>query len=170
MNHRIPAPTSRLTFHQMTTNSLDDMTALLCDPDVMRYYSGPKTREQAQAWIDWNQRLYQEKGFGLWVITHRETDEFIGDCGLTPQEIEGTIDIEVGYHVRTDRQGQGYATEAATACRDHARDVLGTKRLIAIVHPDNTPSQRVAEKAGLSFERDATSRTGEPVRIYAASF
>lgn len=153
----------------MTTDDLDDMAALLGDPDVMRYYPRPKTREQAQAWIDWNQRLYEEEGFGLWVITHRRTGEFVGDCGLTPQEIEGTIDIEVGYHVRAVLQGRGYATEAAAACRDHACDVLGTNRLVAIVHPDNTPSQRVAEKVGLNFERDATSRTGEPVRIYAAA-
>lgn len=169
MNHRIPAPTQRLAFRHMTTDDLDDMAALLGDPDVMRYYPSPKNRDQAQDWIDWNQRLYREEGFGLWVITHRETGEFIGDCGLTPQEIEGTTDIEVGYHVRPDLQGHGYATEAATACRDHARDVLCTNRLIAIIHPDNVPSQRVAEKIGLTYERNATSKAGQPVRIYASS-
>ena len=94
---------------------------------------------------------------------------FVGDSGLTPQEIDGTTDIEVGYHVRTDLQGHGYATEAAAACRDHARDVLSTKRLSAIIHPDNTPSQRVAEKVGLAHERDAVSRSGQPVRVYATA-
>lgn len=163
----VPAPTPRLAFRQMTPDDLDDMAALLGDPDVMRYYPRPKTRDEALAWIDWNQRLYQQEGFGLWLITLRSTGEFVGDCGLTPQEVDGTVDIEVGYHVRADLQGQGYATEAAAACRDHARDLLNTKRLIAIIHPDNVPSQRVAEKIGLTHERDTTSKTGAPVRIYA---
>jgi RimJ/RimL family protein N-acetyltransferase len=54
------------------------------------------------------------------------------------------------------------------ACRDHAREVLGVERLIAIIHPANLPSQRVAEKIGLRYERDAIRQTG-PVRIYAAA-
>jgi RimJ/RimL family protein N-acetyltransferase len=151
----------------MTADDLDDMAALLGDPQVMRYYPRPRDRDEARAWIEWNQRLYRDEGFGLWLITLRSTGEFAGDCGLTPQEIEGTVDVEVGYHIRTDLQGHGYATEAAAACRDFARDVLGVKRLIAIIHPDNRPSQRVAEKIGLTHERDAVSRTGLPVRVYA---
>jgi RimJ/RimL family protein N-acetyltransferase len=165
----LPPATARLAFRQMTTGDLDDMAALLGDPRVMRYYPRPKTRAEALAWIEWNQRLYRDEGFGLWLLTLRATGEFIGDCGLTPQEVDGTVDIEVGYRVRADRQGQGYATEAAAACRDHARDVLGVKRLIAIVHPDNTPSQRVAEKIGLSREKDTTARAGGPIRVYAAA-
>lgn len=163
-----PLPTVRLAFRQMTISDLDDMAALLGDPRVMRYYPRPKTRDEALAWIQWNQRLYRQEGFGLWLISLRGTGEFIGDCGLTPQEVDGTVDIEVGYRVRADRQGQGYATEAAAACRDHARDVLGVKRLIAIIHPGNTPSQRVAEKIGLSHEKDTTGRAGVPIRVYAA--
>jgi RimJ/RimL family protein N-acetyltransferase len=133
----------------------------------MRYYPRPKNRDEALAWIDWNQRLYQQEGFGLWLLTLRATGEFVGDCGLTPQLVEGTTDIEVGYHVRAALQGCGYATEAAAACRDHARNVLDVRRLIAIIHPENVPSQRVAEKIGLAYERDASSGSGEPIRIYA---
>ena len=160
-------PTARLAFRAMTADDLDDMAALLGDPDVMRYYTRPKDRAEAQAWIDWNQRLYREEGFGLWVVTLRATGEFVGDCGLTPQEVDGTVDVEVGYHVRPALQGNGYATEAAAACRDHARDVLGVTRLIAIIHADNMPSQRVAMKIGLAHEKAFLSRTGVPARIYA---
>jgi RimJ/RimL family protein N-acetyltransferase len=167
--HHPPAPTPRLAFRRMVRADLHDMSALLGDPDVMRYYPRPKDRDEVLAWIEWNQRLYRDEGFGLWVVTLRATGEFVGDCGLTPQEIEGTTDIEVGYHVRTELQGRGYATEAAAACRDHARDVLNTDRLIAIIHPDNTPSQRVAEKIGLVHERDARSHSGQRVRVYATA-
>ncbi|WP_327726387.1 GNAT family N-acetyltransferase [Streptomyces sp. NBC_00487] len=168
-HHRPPPPTPRLAFRRMTRDDLDDMAALLGDPGVMRHYPRPRTREEALAWIDWNQGLYREEGYGLWLVTLRATGEFVGDCGLTPQEIEGVTELEVGYHVRADLQGNGYATEAAAACRDHARDVLQAKRLVALIRPDNHPSQRVAEKIGLPFEREATSRSGLPVQIHATS-
>lgn len=164
-----PQGTSRLLFREMTTADLDDMAALLGDPEVMRYYPRPRTRDEALAWIRWNRDLYDRLGHGLWVVTLRDTGEFLGDCGLTPQQVDGETDIEVGYHIRAGFQGLGYATEAAAACRDHARDRLGVDRLIAIIHPENVPSQRVAEKIGLTHERDTTSSDGDPVRVYATS-
>ncbi|GAA1961397.1 GNAT family N-acetyltransferase [Kitasatospora viridis] len=165
---RFPPPTERLTFSQIVEGDLDDLAALLADPEVMRYYPRPKTREEARGWLEWNRGLYAERGFGLWTVRLTATGEYLGDCGLTPQLVEGVTEIEVGYHVRADRQGRGYATEAAAACRDHAREVLGVSRLIALIHPDNLPSQRVAEKIGLGFERTAVSRSGLPVRVHAA--
>jgi RimJ/RimL family protein N-acetyltransferase len=167
----VPAPTSRLAFREMTPDDLDDMAALLGDPQVMRYYPHPKTRQEALAWIAWNQRLYREHGFGLWLLTLRATGEFVGDCGLTPQQVDGVTELEVGYHVRAALQGRGLATEAAAACCDYARDVLGVDRLIAIIALGNRPSQRVAEKLGLSLERqtDSQGRWPSPQRIYATS-
>jgi RimJ/RimL family protein N-acetyltransferase len=159
--------TRRLILRQMTSADLDHMAALLGDPDVMRYYPAPKSRDEAQAWIDWNQRLYRERGFGLWAITIRATNEFAGDCGLTPQRVDGAEEIEVGYHIRAGLQGNGYATEAAAACRDFARDVHGLRRLIAIIDPANIPSQRVAARIGLEQEKTTTVFGGQRV-IYAA--
>jgi len=144
------------------------MAALLGDEQVMRHYPRPKTRDEAQGWIDWNQRLYREHGFGLWLVTLAETGEFVGDCGLTVQQVDGATEIEVGYHVRSDLQGRGYATEAAAAARDFARDTLGLHRLIAIIKPENTPSQRVAAKIGLQLEKQSIVH-GEDCVIYAGT-
>jgi RimJ/RimL family protein N-acetyltransferase len=160
--------TRRLILREMTSADLDHMAALLGDPDVMRYYPAPKSRDEAQAWIDWNQRLYRERRFGLWAIIIRATSEFAGDCGLTPQLVDGTEEIEVGYHIRVGLQGNGYATEAAAACRDFARDVLGLRRLIAIIDPANIPSQRVAARIGLEQEKTTTVFGVQRV-IYATS-
>ncbi|MET0843808.1 MAG: GNAT family N-acetyltransferase [Mycetocola sp.] len=80
--------------------------------------------------------------------------EFVGDCGLTWQAVNGRPQLEVGYHVRAELQGLGYATEAAAACRVFATDVLEAAHLVAIIHPDNTASKRVAEKIGLEFEEN----------------
>jgi RimJ/RimL family protein N-acetyltransferase len=159
---------SRLAFREMTPDDLDDMASLLGDPDVMTYYPRPKTRQEAGQWIDWNRGLYRTHGYGLWVLT-TTTGGFVGDCGLTPQVVDGVTELEVGYHVLPAWQGRGYATEAAAACRDFARDVLGATRLIAIIHPDNRPSQRVAEKIGLRPEKRAVVHGGRDAVIYAAS-
>jgi RimJ/RimL family protein N-acetyltransferase len=91
----------------MTDGDLDQTAALLGDPDVMRYYPAPKNREEARQWIEWDKRNYAEHGFGLWVAETVEGD-FIGDCGLTWQAVDGTREIEVGYHVRSDAQGNGF--------------------------------------------------------------
>jgi RimJ/RimL family protein N-acetyltransferase len=150
----------------MTDADLDQMAALLGDPDVMRYYPAPKSRDEAQRWIDWNKSNYAEHGFGLWVVETVEGD-FIGDCGLTWQTIDGAREVEVGYHVRSVAQGNGYATEAATACMQFARQ-RGIRRLVAIIDPANAASQRVAVKIGLQFERRITKGGAEQV-IYAAT-
>ena len=162
----VPGPTERLALREMTADDLDLMADLLGDPEVMAFYPRPKDRAEALGWIRWNARLYRERGFGLWLIELRDTGEFVGDCGLTPQVVDRTPEIEIGYHVRRPLQGQGYATEAASACRDHARDVLGLERLVAIIDPGNAPSQRVAEKIGLVLEKE-TDWSGKRMRVYA---
>jgi len=163
--------TARLLLRELTLDDLDEMAGLLGDPEVMRYYPRPKTRDEARGWIEWNLDLYREHGFGLWAVFTRDDNEFVGDCGLTVQQVDGIPEIEVGYHVRADLQRRGFASEAALACRDHARDVVGTKRLIAIVDPRNVPSQRVAAKVGLSLEKRTTGYgTGErEVLVFAAA-
>jgi RimJ/RimL family protein N-acetyltransferase len=158
---------ARLTFREMSTADLDELARLLGDPEVMTYYPRPKTRSEATQWIDWNRGLYRTHGYGLWLLSAAD-GSFVGDCGLTPQLVDGVTELEVGYHVRPELQGRGYATEAAAASRDFARDVLGATRLIAIIHPDNRPSQRVAEKIGLRPEKRATVHGGREAVIYAA--
>ncbi|WP_284977300.1 GNAT family N-acetyltransferase [Arthrobacter sp. efr-133-TYG-104] len=143
-----PQPTLRLRFRETTETDLDSMAALLGDLEVMLFYPAPKSRDEAAGWIHWNQENYAEHGYGLWIIETYE-GEFVGDCGLTWQLVNGAQKLEVGYHVRSDLQGQGYATEAAIACRDYARDQLEAQELIAIVHPENRASERVAEKIGM---------------------
>jgi len=143
----------------MLPTDLDDMADLLGDPDVMRFYPAPKTREQAEAWIAWNQRNYAEHGYGLWIIETHEGD-FVGDCGLTWQAVNGVKKLEVGYHVAPRWQGQGLASEAAAACRDFAREHVEAPELIAIIHPDNRASERVAQKIGMRRVEDDQPESG----------
>jgi RimJ/RimL family protein N-acetyltransferase len=161
----LPDPTPRLRFREMTHDDLDDLAALLGDPEIMTYYPAPKTRDEALGWINWNITNYATYGHGLWIIETHD-GEFVGDCGLTVQRPEGEPEIEVGYHVRTRFQRQGLATEAATACREVAR-AAGVRHLIAIIHPANLGSQGVARRIGLREERRVTMQA-RPVVIFGA--
>jgi len=151
----------------MTDDDLEDMAAMLADPAVMEFYPRPKSREEAQSWIDWNKSNYVEHGYGLWII-ETKAGEFAGVCGLTWQVVNGRPELEVGYHVRAEMQGRGYATEAAAACRDFARDILGAAHLVAIIHPDNRASRRVAEKIGLEFEEEDHGGTIDVRSVYGS--
>lgn len=146
-----PNATSRLRFREMSSDDLDEMGDLLGDPRVMEYYPQPKDREAAATWIEWNQRNYATHGYGLWIIEDND-GKFIGDCGLTWQKLEDSIELEVGYHVKSSAHGRGFAAEAAAACRDFARSRALASRLVAIVHQDNRASQRVAEKIGMGID------------------
>jgi len=148
----LPQDTERLRFREMTPEDLDLMAGLLGDPEVMTYYPAPKSREEAAKWIAWNQANYAQHGYGLWIVETHDGG-FLGDCGLTWQKInDESTELEVGYHVRAEYQGRGFATEAAAACRDYARDVLKAAKLVALIHPDNAASRRVAKKIGMRPE------------------
>ncbi len=150
----LPAPTDRLRFREMTEADLPDIATL--DIAASRGPAG---------WIAWTRRNYVEHGFGLWVVeTH--AGEFVGDCGLTMQEVEGAWFVEAGWHVRPDLRCQGYATEAAGAVRDAARSA-GVGHLIAIIRPDNIASQRVATNIGLVLEREV-DKLGGPALVFGA--
>ncbi|WP_159698413.1 GNAT family N-acetyltransferase [Arthrobacter sp. 18067] len=155
----LPHPTDRLRFREMTLADLDVMSSMLGDPLVMTYYPAPKTRDEAAAWIEWNRDNYARHGYGLWIVETHD-GEFVGDCGLTWQNVNGRSELEVGYHVRLDLQGRGYASEAALACLEYARDVVGVGRIVAIIHPANAASLRVAERLGMRHLEDDL---GEPL-------
>ena len=155
----LPAPTRRLRFREMTHDDLDEMTAVLSAPDPVRPNRRLRTRDDTERWIAWNLRNYSEYGHGLWAVETHD-GEFVGDCGLTVQDIEGAPFVEVGYHVHLHLRGQGLATEAATSVRDAARD-SGVDYLVAIIRPENIPSQRVAQKIGLRLDRTVFRNGGD---------
>lgn len=165
----IPAPTARLSFRCMTDADLDQMCRLLGDPDVMRYYPRPKSRDEVQRWINWSKSNYADHGFGLWIIEDKDSGAFIGDCGLTWQNVDGEAVLEIGYHVLADQQGRGYATEAATACLLCADANLAVSMVTAIINPENLPSRRVAEHLGMTLWKTTREPDGTPIVVYARS-
>ena len=155
----LPEPTARLRFRPMAAADLDDVTALLSAPDPVPVDRPARTRADAVRWIEWQQRNYAEHDFGLWVVETHD-GAFVGDCGLTVQDVEGTPHVEVGYHVTPAMRRLGFAGEAARAVRDCAA-ALGVEHLVALIRPENTPSQGVARTIGMELERTAYVHGGD---------
>ena len=158
--------TSRLILRQFLPADADALALVLSDPETMRFYPAPYDRAGVENWIARNLRRYTDDGHGLWAMVLKATGELIGDCGLTVQEVDGSTEIEVGYHVRRDLWGQGLATEAARACRDYGFARLPVERIISLIRPENLPSCRVAEKNGMTVWKEVTWRD-LPHLVYA---
>ena len=160
--------TERLRLRRFRRDDTDAVFAIIGDDVAMQYYPRTFNRRDAKEWIERNLRRYAEHGHGLFAVTLKGSDEVIGDCGIIRQEIEGGPELEVGYHFRRDQWRHGYATEAARACMALAFDVLGAKKVISLIRPENLPSRRVAERNGMKIERQVM-HAGLPHLVYAMS-
>ena len=145
--------TERLLLRELTPEDFDAMFEILGDAETMLYYPQPYSREVLAAAMERQFKCYAEYGYGLWAVMLKSENKFIGDCGLLRQEVDGVLELEVGYHFNRKYWGQGYAPEAAKACFDYSFNVLGRTRMISLIRPENLPSQRVAEKNGLQIEK-----------------
>ena len=110
--------TERLLLREMTDDDFQALYKVLADSDIMQHYPYTFDEVRVRNWIERNIERYRVFGFGLWAVCLKETDEMIGDCGLTMQLIKGEIKPEIGYHIRADKQRKGYAKEAVIAVRD----------------------------------------------------
>jgi RimJ/RimL family protein N-acetyltransferase len=100
-------------------------------------------------WIARQRMRYETLGYSLAAVELRETGEFIGQCGLISQEVDGVEELEVGYHLLPKYWGNGYATEATQGCMKFAFENNMVDSIISLIVVDNIPSQKVAERNGL---------------------
>ena len=145
--------TPRLVLRKYTMADVPAMEAVLGDPVTMQFYPSAFDRQGVVDWVQRSLDRYQRDGHGLWAMILKGSNELIGDCGCSLQEVDGKNEMEVGYHVRRDLWGRGYATEAAGACVEYAFAQLGASRVISMIRPENVSSRRVAEKNGLKCDR-----------------
>lgn len=151
--------TPRLLLREMDGNDYGALAAILQDSRVMAAYEHTFSAQDVEKWLHRQQGRYLRDGFGLWAVVLKETGRMIGQAGLTWQMAEQERVLEVGYLLRYDCWGMGYATEAAAACRDYAFDRLHAKVVHALIKTDNFPSQRVARRLGM-----------EKVKTFTATF
>jgi RimJ/RimL family protein N-acetyltransferase len=150
--------TERIMLREFVAEDAGPLALVLSDPETMKYYPAPIDRAATQQWIERNQRRYADDGVGLWAMVLKATGEMIGDCGIIRQHVENEYLYEIGYHLRRDHWGRGLATEAASACREWGFAHLKVDRLISLIRPENVPSQRVAERNGMTIWKEVDWR------------
>ena len=149
----IVAETERLTLRHASPDDAIAMRSVFCDPEVMQHGDGLQTDDWIRLWITRVNCNYNERGYGLWIITQSFDTLAIGYCGLTWfPNINGRPEVEVGYRLARAYWGRGYATEAAMSVRNLAFSHHDLDRLIAVIEPDNSRSIRVAEKLGMKYD------------------
>ena len=112
--------TDRLLLRKYTPADFGALHEIMSDAETMRHYPAPFSEERTRRWIDWNLKNYEDYGFGLWAVVLKSTGAFIGDCGITLQDIDGERLPEIGYHIHKKYWRRGFAKEAAAAVRDWA--------------------------------------------------
>jgi [ribosomal protein S5]-alanine N-acetyltransferase len=157
--------TERLLLRPYRQDDLDDLAEMFADPDHMAWYPAPFTREESQAWIDRQFDRYERDGFGLFVAQLLSDGGFAGTIGPTIQEVEGDPRVEIGWHVRPALKGRGLAVEGGDAARAWAFANLDVDHVISLIRPENTASRRVAEKLGMTIERE-TDRANLRHHVY----
>jgi ribosomal-protein-alanine N-acetyltransferase len=162
--------TDRLALRKLALDDAGFILDLLNDPAFLRYVGdkGVRTQEEACRYIlDGPVDSYERFGFGLYLVTVKETGARIGICGLLKRET--LPDVDVGFAFLPAFRSKGYATESASAVVAYGRDVLGLRRLVAITTPDNDGSMRVLEKIGFRFERMIRlTDEGSPLTLFAS--
>ncbi len=159
--------TKRLVLRELTIADLRNWHVILSDPETMAHYPQPFSLEKTKQWIDWNLENYRTYGFGLWAVILKENALFIGDCGITMQQINGKLEPEIGYHINKAYTGKGYASEAAQACRDYAFEGLKLRTVYSYMKHTNTASRRVAEKNGMKLIAELPDKTNGITTVYA---
>ena len=109
--------TERLYFREMNQDDFDSLCRILQDEDTMYAYEGAFSDNEVQEWLDSQISRYKKWNFGLWAVILKETDEMIGQCGLTMQLWKDKEVLEIGYLFERKYWHKGYATESAKACK-----------------------------------------------------
>lgn len=141
--------TRRLSLRTLEQSDFAALCAILQEPDVMYAYEHAFSDGEVQQWLDRQLDRYAQYGFGLWAVILKETGQLIGQCGLTMQDCDGRQVLEVGYLFQKAFWHQGYATEAAVACKEYAFDRLDAGEVFSIIRDNNFPSQAVARRNGM---------------------
>jgi RimJ/RimL family protein N-acetyltransferase len=145
--------TPRLRLRPWREADRDAFAALNADPEVARDLGGPLSRAASDAKLDRYIAALRQHGFCRWAIEGR-TCEFLGYAGVMPVRREHPLGHhdEVGWRLKRDAWGHGYASEAARAALDDVFARIGLIEVLAYTAADNPRSQAVMQRLQLKRE------------------
>jgi [ribosomal protein S5]-alanine N-acetyltransferase len=170
--------TERLFLRRPSLDDVEDLLVVYSDPEVVRFIGG-ESAERAdvedgiRTWLE----RWADDGFSQLVAVRRDDGRALGCISLnawdpatwsigTRAEIGDAAEVELGWKLARDVWGGGYATEGAFAARAWAVREVRLRRLISLIHPENTRSLRVAERLGERYERDVMLEGGSPAQLW----
>jgi len=145
--------TPRLLLREMSLDDLDFLAAMLGDRDVMKFWPRTYSREEAADWIQRQQQRYAKDGVGYWLVLDKQSQQPVGQAGLLVLQLDGAEEMGLGYILHHRFWRMGYATEAARASMEYGFTRLGKTRIVALIRPENLPSQNVARRLGMKLEK-----------------
>lgn len=163
---RVIAETARLTVRSLIESDVPSLAEIWADECATRFMGGPRNFDEVCASLRRNLEAAPRQ-LDLWPVVDSSSGLLVGDCGLLPKVVDGRDETELIYVIAPAFWGRGYATEAATAIRDYAFHDLGVVRLISLIDPAHTASERVAVKVGMRYEKETVRPSGKRMRLYA---
>ena len=144
---------ARLRLEPYELKHIDGLRAMDSDVEIMRYIGDGtiKTHEQTVASIERVQLRWRQRGYSWWAIIEKETAEVIGAACLQHLANLDGAPLELGWRLRKEQQGKGYATEAAKAIIYFAVERFNAAHLVAVAHPENLASHKVMQRLGMTY-------------------
>ena len=145
--------TDRLIMRQWRDEDYTPFAAMVADPNVMRYFPRPLSREESDERVDFFRALIDKNGWGLWALEVKETGEFIGFTGLyeVEPELPFAPAVEIGWRLAVGAWGKGYASEAAAEAFRFGFEDLALPEIAAYTAADNMRSKAVMERFGMCY-------------------
>jgi len=132
---------------------LDFIAEMLAHPEVMRFWPKCYDRNEAANWVKRQQARYAKDGIGYWLVLEKASGRPVGQAGLLLLTVDDREEVGLGYIIHRPFWHKGFASKAAAASMDYAVNKLGRHRVVALVRPENLPSQGVARKLGMEVEK-----------------
>ncbi len=150
--------TERLIIRPLVEGDTEAWIPYIMDETATQYFpiEWKLSPEKSKEWIDFQLNRYKEGKYGLQALVEKESGQLIGQCGLLAQTVDGIDELEIGYHLLPEHWGKGYATEAAKMFKKLAFGNELTESIISIIDIENVPSQKVAERNGMTRGKRTT--------------
>ena len=156
--------TERLILRQVQESDFDSFRDFFADEKTAHFIGGIRNEEEAWRTMAFYLGHWQLKGYGYMVIEEKSSGDFVGCCGLwnSPTWPE----MEMGYWMQADKQGQGYATEAAERIKQFAFEEIGANTLVSYIDKENIASIKVAKRLGGVYDKTIELSTFGPHHVY----
>ncbi|WP_196208197.1 GNAT family N-acetyltransferase [Citrobacter sp. Res13-Sevr-PEB04-36] len=143
--------TSRLILRQWEIKDMAAFADLNADPDVMRFFPAPLTKQESDSLAERFSEGIEQRGWGFWAVESKETHEFVGCVGLHPQPDKFPFSpcTEIGWRLSKTYWHQGLAMEAAEVCLEYAFATLALNEVVSFTSVLNKPSERLMKRLGM---------------------